>query len=29
LSLYHELGLEQFWHLPDWEPFNVHRKPLR
>jgi hypothetical protein len=29
LPLYHELGLERFWHLPDWDPFNVHRKPLR
>lgn len=29
LSLYHELGLEQFWHLPEWDPLNVQRKPLR
>lgn len=29
LSLYHELGLERFWDLPDWDPLNVHRKPLR
>lgn len=29
LSLYDELGLEQFWHLPDWDPLNVQRQPLR
>jgi hypothetical protein len=28
-SLYDELGLERFWHLPDWDPFNVKRKPMR
>jgi hypothetical protein len=26
--LYKEIGLERFWHLPGWEPCNVHRKPL-
>jgi hypothetical protein len=29
LPLYDELGLERFWHLPDWDPLNVRRKPLR
>lgn len=29
MSLCHELGLERFWDLPDWDPLNVHRKPLR
>lgn len=29
LSLYEELGLEQFWHLPNWDPLDVHRKPLK
>jgi hypothetical protein len=28
LDLYHEIGLERFWHLPDWDPLNVHRPPL-
>ena len=27
LPLYDELGLERFWHLPDWDPLNVNRKP--
>jgi hypothetical protein len=29
LPLYEKLGLECFWDLPDWDPMNVHRKPLR
>ena len=29
LRLYEELGLEEFWHLPGWDPLNVKREPLR
>jgi hypothetical protein len=29
LPLYEELGLRRFWGLPEWNPFNVHREPLR
>ncbi|MDJ0705945.1 MAG: hypothetical protein QNJ46_21970 [Leptolyngbyaceae cyanobacterium MO_188.B28] len=29
IPLYNELGLERFWRLPDWDPFNVRRKPLQ
>lgn len=25
---YEELGLERFWELPSWDPFNVKRKPI-
>ena len=28
LSLYQKIGLERFWHLPDWDPLNVHREPV-
>jgi hypothetical protein len=26
--LYHEIGLEKFWHLPGWDPFDINRPPL-
>ena len=29
LPLYEELGLERFWHHPEWDPLNVHRLPMR
>jgi hypothetical protein len=29
ISLYEEIGLKDFWHLPDWDPFDIHRKPLK
>ena len=29
LSLYNEIGLEQFWKHPDWDPFDVHRPPMK
>lgn len=29
LSLYEEIGLERFWHLPDWDPLNVQREPVK
>jgi len=28
-GLYEELGLERFWKLPDWDPLNVKRKPMK
>lgn len=29
LPLYHEIGLERFWHLEGWDPFDVRRPRLR
>ncbi len=28
-GLYEELGLDRFWKRPDWDPFNVKRKPMK
>jgi hypothetical protein len=29
IALYEEIGLKEFWHLPGWDPFDVHRRPER
>ena len=28
MALYREIGLERFWHLPDFDPWNVQRPDL-
>jgi hypothetical protein len=25
LAFYERIGMEAFWHLPDWDPMNVRR----
>lgn len=27
-DLYYEIGLEAFWSLSNWDPLNIHRKPV-
>jgi hypothetical protein len=27
-EMYDEIGIEKFWHLPDWDPMNPRRKPV-
>jgi len=29
VALYEKLGLKQFWDLPEWDPLNPHRKPMK
>lgn len=28
IDLYSRIGLEAFWHMEEWEPFNPNRKPM-
>jgi len=29
IAIYDRLGLEKFWHLPDWDPLSVLRRPVQ
>lgn len=29
IELYNEIGLEAFWHMDEWDPFNTNRKPIK
>jgi hypothetical protein len=29
IELYNDIGLEKFWHMDEWNPFNPKRKPIK
>jgi hypothetical protein len=29
IELYNDIGLEAFWHMEEWDPFNTKRKPMK
>ena len=29
IDLYDDIGIESFWHMDEWDPLNIRRKPMK